>query len=159
MSACRPLVLAHTLTLTLALTALACAPRAEAGEGSHGHHHHAAVFLGATVHDAHAYPTVGLDYEFLFHEKAGVVALAELILHDPLAQIAGAGLAFHPIAPLKVAALGGMEFADGHSLFLVRGNLEYAFHAGSMGIAPSVSVDYMDSEVLYVLGVALGVGF
>jgi hypothetical protein len=153
LSAARPLALA------LAFAALILAPRASAGDGAHGHPNHAALFLGATVHDGHVYTTVGLDYEYLFHEKAGVVALAELIIHDPLAQIAGAGLAFHPIAPVKIAALGGMEFADGHSAALVRGNLEYAFHAGAMGIAPSVSVDYMDSEVLYVLGVALGMGF
>jgi hypothetical protein len=76
-----------------------------------------------------------------------------------MTQIAGAGLAWHPIAPVKVAALGGMEMADGHSAFLVRGALEYAIHAGPMTLSPAVAVDYVEETVVYVAGMAVGVGF
>lgn len=146
--------------LSLAVSALlGAAPVARAEEDGHAHHNHAAVFVGATVHDSHAYPTVGVDYERLFNAHVGAVLLGELVLSDPMAQIAGLGLAYHPIAPIKIAALGGVEHADGHAAFLVRGNLEYAIHAGAVTVSPSASVDYVDEEIVYVLGAALGMGF
>lgn len=146
--------------LSLAALALLCAaPESRAGEDGHGHPNHAAVFVGATVHDSHVYPTVGVDYERLFNPHLGAVLLAELVVSDPMAQIAGLGLAYHPIAPVRIAALGGVEHADGHSAFLVRGNLEYALHAGPVTVSPSASVDYVDEDIVYVLGAAVGVGF
>lgn len=142
---------------TLGLASLV--PDAGASDGGHSHHNHAALSVSATLHDSHVYPTVGVDFERYLHEQVGVLALGELVFADVLAQIAGLGLAYHPIAPVKVALLGGMEFADGHSVFLTRGTLEYAIHAGPASISPSVSVDYMDSEFVYVAGAAVGMGF
>lgn len=153
MSLLKSLVPAAALALSVA------APACRAGEDGHGHHNHAALFVGATVHDSHVYPTVGLDYERLFLPQLGAVVFGELVISDPLAQIAGAGLAYHPIAPVKLAALGGVEHADGHSAFLARGTLEYAFHAGAVSISPSASVDYVDEAFIYVLGAAVGMGF
>jgi len=123
------------------------------------HHNHVAAFLGATMHDSHFYPTVGADYEYFFNSKSGVVALAELVFADHLEQIGGLGLAYHPIPSLKIAALGGLEYADGHSAFLMRGNLEYGIHAGPLTISPSFSVDYVSSEILYVFGATFGMVF
>lgn len=143
--------------LTLVLSGISLASDAE---GSHpAHHNHLAVFGGATLHDSHVYPSVGLDYEFLPMPMFGLVALAELVFADHLEQIYGAGLAYHPIAPLKIAAIPALETADGHSSFLMRGTLEYGIHAGALTVAPSVSVDYVSEEVLFVAGIALGMGF
>lgn len=144
--------------LALAFAGLVSPARA-GGDGHDFHPNHAALFLGATLLEGSVYPTVGLDYERYLTPQVGLVGLAEIIVHDPLAQVVGAGVAYHPIAPVKIAALGGMEFSDGHSAFLVRGNLEYGIHVGALGIAPSVSVDYVDSHVVYVFGLAVGLGF
>ena len=57
------------------------------------------------------------------------------------------------------AYLGAYLTADGHSEFLMRGNLEYGIHAGPVTVAPSVSVDYVAEEVLFVAGLAIGAGF
>jgi hypothetical protein len=47
--------------LTLAaLALLGAAPESRAGGDGHGHPNHAAVFIGATVHDSHVYPTVNI---------------------------------------------------------------------------------------------------
>jgi len=128
--------------------------------GDHASHcHHVAVFGGATIHDSHYYPTVGLDYEFLFHEMAGIVALAEAVFADHTEQIYGLGLAYHPVPALKLAAIPALETADGHSEFLMRGTVEYGFHLGPVTVAPGVSVDYVAEEILYVPGVAVGMGF
>jgi hypothetical protein len=133
---------------------------AGAAEGHHpAHRNHLALFGGATIHDSHAYPSVGLDYEFLPLPMLGVVALAELVFADHLEQIYGAGLAYHPIAPLKIAAIPALETAGGHSSLLLRGTLEYGIHVGVLTMAPSVSVDYVSEEVLFVAGIALGMGF
>jgi hypothetical protein len=131
----------------------------DGGQGHGAHHHHAAIFGGATIHDSHFYPTVGLDYEFLFAPPFGAVAVGEVVFADHTEQIYGLGLAYHPIAPLKIAAIPAYLTADGHSEFLMRGNLEYGIHAGPVTVAPSVSVDYVAEEVLFVAGLAIGAGF
>lgn len=130
------------------------------GNGSHAaHHHHAAIFGGVTIHDSHVYPTIGLDYEFLFAPSFGIVAVGEVVLADHTEQIYGLGLAYHPVPPLKIAAIPAYLTADGHSEFLMRGNLEYGIHAGPVTVSPSVSVDYVAEEVLFVAGLAIGAGF
>jgi hypothetical protein len=147
------------------LKPLACATflfagTARAGDGAdHAHHNHIALFGGATIHDGHFYPSLGLDYEYLFHEKAGAVGLAEVVLADHTETIIGAGPAFHPIPAVKIAAIPALVMADGENAFLLRGNLEYAIHAGPLTVSPSVSVDYVHEEVLYVAGLAVGMGF
>lgn len=149
----------RSLVASLAFGTLCMFSEIRASDEGHAHHNHAALFVGATIHDSHVYPTVGLDYERYLHETFGIVAFGEMVISDPMAQIAGLGVAYHPIAPVKIAALGGMEFSDGHNAFLVRGNLEYAIHAGPVSISPSVSVDYVEETVIYVAGAAVGIGF
>jgi hypothetical protein len=136
------------------------AAESHGGNEAHAaHHNHAALFGGVTIHDSHVYPTMGLDYEYLFSSCVGVVAVGELVLADHTEQIYGLGVAYHPIAPLKIAAIPAYLTADGHSEFLMRGNLEYGIHAGPVTVAPSVSVDYVAEEVLFVAGLAIGAGF
>lgn len=145
---------------SLACATLILAGTARGGEGAgHAHPNHAALFGGATLHDGHFYPTLGLDYEYLFHGKAGVVALAELVLADHTEMIYGAGLAFHPVPAVKVAAIPALAMADGENAFLMRANLEYAIHAGPLTVSPSVSADYVHEEVVYLAGLAVGLGF
>lgn len=147
------------------LKSLACATFllagvARAGDGAdHAHHNHIALFGGATIHDGHSYPSFGLDYEYLFHGMAGAVGLAEIVLADHTEMIYGAGVAFHPIPAVKIAAIPAIAMADGESAFLARGNLEYAIHAGPLTLSPSVSADFVHEEVLYVAGLAVGMGF
>jgi hypothetical protein len=125
----------------------------------HFHHNHLALFVGATIHGSHVYPSLGFDYEFLFNEKVGVTALLEMVFADHEERIAGLGIAVHPFSAWKVAAIPAIVVADGHAAFLMRGTLEYGFHLGPVGLAPSVSVDYAHSEILFVPGVAVGMGF
>lgn len=127
-------------------------------ESSH-HSNHIAVFGGVTVHHGHSYPSIGLDYERYLSKQIGVVALGELINGDELQQVYGLGLAYHPISPLKLALIPAVEIAHGHSEFLMRLNSEYAFHIGHWSVAPSVSLDYVAEELVYVAGVAVGLGF
>ena len=127
-------------------------------ESSH-HSNHIALFGGVTVHHGHSYPSLGLDYERYLSKQVGIVALGELINGPELQQVYGLGLGYHPIAPLKIALIPAMEFAHGHSEFLLRLNSEYAFHVGHWSVSPSVSVDYVAEEFVYVAGVAIGLGF
>lgn len=148
------------LSKSFACATLLLAGIARAGDGGdHAHPHHMALFGGATIHDGHSYPTFGLDYEYLFHGKAGVVGLAELVLADPAEMIYGAGLAFHPVPAVKVAAIPAVAMASGESAFLMRGNLEYGIHAGPVTVSPSVSADYGHEAVVFVAGLAVGMGF
>lgn len=123
------------------------------------HHNHLALFLGATIHGSHVYPSLGFDYEFLFTPKVGVTALLEMVFAEHDEQIAGLGVAVHPFAALKVAAIPALVVAEGHAAFLMRGTVEYGFHVGPVSLAPGVSVDYAHSEILFVPGVAVGMGF
>lgn len=127
-------------------------------ESAH-HSNHLALFGGATIHDGHSYASLGIDYERYLTEKVGVVALGELINGHELQQIYGLGVAYHPISPLKLAFIPGVEIAHGHSEFLMRLNTEYAFHLGHWSVSPSASVDYVAKHFVYVAGVAVGLGF
>ncbi len=89
----------------------------------------------------------------------GVTALLEMVFAEHDEQIAGLGVAVHPFAALKVAAIPALVVADGHAAFLMRGTVEYGFHIGPVSLAPSVSVDFVHSEILFVPGVAVGMGF
>jgi hypothetical protein len=130
-----------------------------ASHEEHHHHHHAAFFGGVTLHDGHLAPSFGLDYEYLVHPMGGVVGLFELVFGDKLQQIYGLGISGHPIPAVKIAVIPALESSHGHNAFLLRWNMEYAFHAGPLSIAPSASVDYVNSEIAFVGGLALGFGF
>jgi hypothetical protein len=134
-------------------------PHASHGQGAHAHLNHVALFGGATYHHSHFYQTAGLDYERLLNPKLGLTGMAEVVFADHAAFIGGAGLAWHPVPALKLAAIPAIEYGDGHSAFLMRGTVEYAFHAGPLSVAPSFSVDYVSSEVALVPGIAVGAGF
>jgi hypothetical protein len=130
------------------------------GHDSHpAHANHVALFGGATYHASHFYQTAGLDYERLLNPKLGVTGLAEVVFADHALFIAGAGLAWHPVSALKLAAIPALEHGDGHSAFLMRGLAEYAFHLGPLSVAPGMAVDYVSSEVALVPGIAVGAGF
>lgn len=152
-----------SVVIVFGISGLCLGNEAEESHGAHAghavHRNHAAIFGGVTIHDSHFYPTVGLDYEYLFTSCVGAVAVAEVVFADHTEQIYGLGLAYHPIPPLKIAAIPAYLTADGHSEFLMRGNLEYGIHAGPVTVAPSVSVDYVAEEVLFVAGLAVGAGF
>ncbi len=54
----------------------------------------------------------------------------------------------------------GVEDAEGHDReFLVRAGLAYDFEFGSLTIAPTLNVDFVDDEEIFVFGVTLGRGF
>lgn len=134
-----------------------------AGPGSHDAHaahlNHVALFGGATYYDTHFYQTAGIDYERLLNAKLGIAGMAEVVFADHALFIAGAGLAWHPVPALKLAAIPALEHSNGHSAFLMRATAEYALHVGPLSVAPALSADYVSGHVALVPGLAIGTGF
>lgn len=78
----------------------------------HGHSHHLALFLGATLEEGNLFPSLGVDYAFRIpsgKRRLGLTAFVELTAAEELLLLAGAGLEYHPIEPVKLIAVAGLE--------------------------------------------------
>lgn len=160
---------------------------AEAGEHGehHSHAHHMALFLGATLASEGFYPSIGVDYAFRIpsgKRRLGLTAFVELTAAAELELLAGAGLEYHPIEPLKLVAIAGVlkpfaaeeaaaeripqakgpaaETATGSdAVSLVRLGIGYDFHVGRFSISPTLNGDYAHEAFAAVIGIGIGGGF
>lgn len=120
---------------------------------------HLAVFYGATVHDGHPAHTLGLDYEYHMNKQFGFISLAEYIAHEEAAGLFGGGLAYHPFGGAKLALIPALEMNSHHSAFVLRTNLEWAFHFDQYSASPSYSLDLVEGHAVNVFGLAFGAAF
>jgi hypothetical protein len=128
-------------------------------EESHGHKHDASVFVGGTHTDHDDGFTIGLEYEFRFHQKIGVGVSGEYasLAHDT--WVVGMGFVLHPYRGLKFVAMPGAEITNEHEEFLFRLGIGYDIPAGDWAISPRFNVDFVDGEENLVFGITLGKAF
>ena len=162
------------LALLLSVQGIATAGEAEshgAGHGpgemasahEHGYHRNViAVFLGVTSEERReSSPTFGLEYERRLSPAFGLGAILEHARGDLDFTIAAIPFAYH-YGHWKFYAAPGVEFSDEehNTEFLMRVGVEYAFELGrSFEISPQVDIDFVDGEIVTVLGLTLGYGF
>jgi hypothetical protein len=124
--------------------------------------HIVGIFRGAT-RDAHndVDETGGIEYEYKFTRQFGIGAVWEKSpdAHDEEGvSVYLASLYWHPHAGWRLGLGAGEEKvhgSHGHTENLVRASIAYDFHVGGFGIAPTFSVDLVDSESIEVLGVTV----
>jgi len=132
-----------------------------AGGDSHAYHdNHAALFAGFTgeVRRDRSF-SLGLDYEQRFSESFGVGVLAERAFGDRDFWIAAIPFSWHK-GHWKFSVAPGVEHEKGHDDHgLVRLSVDYGFEINGFELAPLLAVDFVESDTVLVLGVAIGLGF
>lgn len=106
--------------------------------------------------------TVGLDYERRLNQRWGVGVMGDwafgdrrdYILAVPAFLHIGRALRFH-LAPGVERFRDGAP-KDGNSEFLIRTGVAYNLYFESITLTPSLSVDFVHGEQLYVLGASIG---
>lgn len=133
-----------------------------------GDKHFAGIFVGATTLDSETDFTFGVEYEYKFSDLWGAGFTLERTAdshHGGGADIALAAIYLHPWKDLKLGAGVGKEYVGtymdddhhehgGYNENVARLSASYDFHVASIGIAPTVAVDFIDGETATVIGVA-----
>jgi len=126
-----------------------------------GNKHFPGIFLGATDFKDETNFTFGFEYEYRFDKEwgAGVVFERSNNAHD------GDGVAvwvasayYHPVPDVRLGVGLGQERIGGahpHNEDLYRMSASYDFHFGSVGIAPTIAVDFIDGDEAIVFGIAI----
>lgn len=153
------------LALFTVFLLLAGPPRAmaerPAGENGHAFHsNHLALFTGFSgeVRRERSF-SLGLDYERRISESFGVGALVERASGDRDFWIAAIPFSWHR-RHWKFSIAPGVEHEEGHGDHgLIRLGAGYAFDMDGIEVAPLVSVDFVNGDTVYILGVTVGKGF
>ena len=106
--------------------------------------------------------TVGLDYERRLSPRWGIGVMGDWAFGDRRDYILAAPVFLHAGSAFRLHLAPGVErFRDGSpkdakSEFLVRTGVAYNLYFNTITLTPSLSVDFVHGEQLYVLGVAIG---
>ena len=117
-----------------------------------------AVFIGLTHARRDNDAALGLEYERRIDESLGIGVLAERTWGDFDFWVFAIPLTLH-VDRWKIILAPGFEESGGHTERLVRVAVGYEFETSKAKVTPSLSVDFVDDEAVFVLGVAFGFGF
>ena len=130
----------------------------EADHHENGHANEVAVFLGFTDEGRDEGLALGIEYERRLSESYGVGVLAERTWRGRDFWVYAIPLTLH-VERWKFVAAGGVEKGHGHTDGLFRLAAGYEFEAGTMAVTPTLAVDSVDGELIYIIGASIGFGF
>ncbi len=133
---------------------------AKAAEDEHREHeaNEIAVFIGLTHERRENGAALGLEYERRIDASLGIGVLAERTWGDFDFWVFAIPLTLHADR-WKIVLAPGFEESGGRTEKLVRVAVGYEFETSKAKVTPSLSVDFVDGEAVFVLGVAFGRGF
>jgi len=145
------LITASLLTAMLSTTVMASTTE---------YHHFPGVFIGATTIDSETDFSYGFEYEYKATKLWGagfVFEKTDDAHHGDGVDVTIAALYLHPWKELRVGLGFGKEKVGGDHGYkedLTRVSLNYDFHVGGFGIAPTIAVDFVDGEQATVVGLS-----
>jgi hypothetical protein len=143
----------------------------EAEHASSRHHdfrHELALFAGGTDEQGHDTElTLGLEYAYELSPKIALGPLLEHVGGELRNTILAVPLHWKPAGGLILLAGPGVEYHEGRGRgdeddthFLFRLGVGYNFHLGERySVLPSVNLDLVDGEEVWVWGASFGVMF
>ncbi|MDH4056752.1 MAG: hypothetical protein OEW73_13330 [Gammaproteobacteria bacterium] len=148
------------IVIGLLVLALPVRPAAASEESEHEEHHRneLAMFVGVTHERRENGFALAVEYERRISKRFGIGALAERTWGDFDFWVYAVPLTIHAdrwrfgIAP-------GIEQSDGHRKLLGRFAIGYDFETARAVVTPGLSIDVVEGEAVYVLGVSVGTGF
>lgn len=140
-----------------------CSATAGAGEheGEEGSEHHKNViagFVGLTHERRENGIALGVEYQRRLTKSFGLTVLAERTWGDFDFWVVAVPVHFR-YKRWRFGVGPGFERTRGETEGLVRVGVGYSFEAEHVHYAPALSVDFVDGEQVYVLGMAVGFSF
>lgn len=130
----------------------------EAEKHENGHANEVAVFFGFTDEGRDEGFALGVEYERRLNESYGVGALAERTWRGRDFWVYAIPLTLH-VERWKFVVAGGVERGDGNTEGLLRLAAGYEFEVGTAAVTPTLAVDSVDGELIYIVGASVGFGF
>jgi len=124
------------------------------------HRHFPGIFLGASTIDGETDFSYGLEYEYKPTKLIGagiVYENTDNAEHSDGVEVLLAAVYLHPWKELRLGVGFGREKVGGdhsHKESLARISINYDFHVGGIGIAPTVAVDFVGGETDTIVGLS-----
>ncbi len=142
----------------LLMLGIACLPMAVSAGEHEQHANEIAGFFGLSHENNENAPAPGLEYERRISDKLGLGVLVEKTWGDIDSRVYAVPLTFHA-EEWKFIVAPGIEAKHGHTENLIRVGVGHEFEMTEFKVTPSLSVDFVNSETIYVLGISFGIGF
>ncbi len=126
----------------------------EAGEG-YKHSNTVELFIGGTIDDNDMHASIGAAYERRHSEPFGVGALVD-ITAGRRDWVVAVPFFWHPQEPLRLLVAPGVDHDGSDNEFLVRLGGSYEIEFDGWSLSPELNLDFVDGDVLTVLGVSFG---
>ena len=117
-----------------------------------------AGFVGLAHEHSDYAPALGLEYERRISATLGIGLLAERTLGDFDSWVYALPFTFH-VDEWKFIVAPGIEEKHGHTEDLLRVGVGLEYEMNEIKVTPGFSVDFVNSETIYVLGISFGIGF
>jgi hypothetical protein len=124
-----------------------------------GNRHTLAVFLGDTYDDGDHGFTLGLDYEYRLSRWLGLGGMVDFVGSGDREYVVGIPVFLHATKRLTFELAAGLERSDGSSNALVRLGAMYGIPLGPVELVPTVALDFVDGDTVYVFGAAFAWDF
>ncbi len=113
------------------------------------------VFVGFAHEGRDDGVAIGIEYERRIDETLGLGLLVEHTFGDFDTWVFALPITLH-VEEWKFVLAPGIEDRDGRSENLVRIAVGYEFETSKVKMTPTINVDFVDDETIFVLGVAFG---
>ena len=127
-----------------------------------GEHEHPgneiAAFAGLADEGGENALALGLEYERRINDVLGIGVLAEKTGGDINSWVYAVPITIHA-EWWKLIVAPGIEEKHGHTESLIRIGVGREFEVSELKITPSLSIDFVDGETIYLLGVSFGIAF
>jgi hypothetical protein len=114
------------------------------------------LFIGGTIDDNDMDASFGAAYERRLSDPFGVGALVEVTVGGSRDWVVAVPFYWHPQEPWRLLVAGGIENDDTGNDFLVRLGGSYEIEFENWSLSPELNLDFVDGDVLTVLGVSFG---
>jgi hypothetical protein len=112
------------------------------------------LFVGLTNDDSNNEFSIGTTYEHKLSERFGVGGIGEYTVDRE--YVIAVPFFWHPVEPWRFLVAPGTEIDDGDHEFLIRVGGSYEIEFTGWSLSPEVNLDYVDSDVVVVVGVSFG---
>jgi hypothetical protein len=112
------------------------------------------LFVGLTRDDSNNEFSIGTTYEHRLSEGFGVGGIGEYTVDREF--VIAVPFFWHPVEPWRFLVAPGTEIDDGDHEFLLRVGGSYEIEFTGWSLSPEVNLDFVDSDIVIVVGVSFG---
>ena len=113
------------------------------------------LFLGGTIDDNDIDASIGIGYERRLSQQFGIGGLVEATAgrRDWVLVVP---VFWHPVDPWRFLLGPGVDDSDGDNELMMRLGASYEIEFDGWSLSPELNLDFVDGDVLVVLGASFG---